>query len=89
MAVVHKGSIGQLGGCSGNGLYTRGLWCRARVMAQGLRDLNLSGARRLDRDKHCFATFLFTDIFKNSYNVSQIIAKVWNKGFSTVVSSCL
>ena len=48
-----------------------------------------AGTRRLDRDKHCFATFLFTDIFKNSYNVSQIIAKVWKKGFSTVVSSWL
>ena len=44
-----------------------------------------TGTRRLDRDKKCFANFLFTVIiFKNSYNVSQIIAKFWNKGFSFI-----
>ena len=60
-----------------------GLWHRARGTS------TWAALGDLDRDKHCSVTFLFTDIFKNSYNVSQIISKVWNKGFSTVVSSWL
>ena len=56
-AVVRKGSIGQRG-CSGNGLYSG--------YGAGLEGPQLEGTRRLDRDKHCFATFLFTDIFKKT-----------------------
>ena len=56
-----------------------------QVMAQGYRDLNLSGARRLDRDKHCFTTCLFTDIFKNSY-IYKIISKSPEQGIQHICS---